>query len=1010
MPLQKQVVSLPFTKGLDTKTDAKLSAKPSRLENAVFRGGTLQKPYGSTALASAIDTGGNQTKGEALFAFDSELVRINGGTTYSYGQTLSEWVTKPGTATVCTHTLKRITRRPSTQLDFDHASANGITVTTWRDNGIHVAVYDEATGSFYQTGATALAGTSSCFFPRCVALGAKVMVFYAGGSSLFVAIVDTANPEATPTPITLQTDVDAGAYDAIAYGSSYVVVAYLIAGTPPNHVALFAVNSSGTVLSSPAKTTTAVTIGSADSPALFLHIDSNSVVYVGNTQAVTFPSGDRFATFSATTFAAVSSAGWLAISPSFPGGTGSYSLAFAEASPGAVTVFAAAYSPSSFMHVTVIGQSTVTTPTVKLNGTGGLTLQSDGFLLNGTPCCVVINESTLTLGASSVQPTAWVIDSGGNVLAKILPGTAYNAHSATNAGMLARTFTTSSGAIALLVGEQGRTTYTSQSGSIIKTTQGGVTRVNLSATPAGQVPNIRLGQAVYIGGSLPRIFDGQEVVEAGHNIFPEGVTAAPASGSNLSVGQYQYRVVYSWMNARGELQRSVPSPAATLAISSGANQAATLTIPTQRLCGRDAVGISTTQIEVYRTEANGLNFYRASSVSSPLLNDVTQSTVTFTDSSVTDAQLIANELLYTTGGVNDNPAPPAYTIACAHKTRMAIAGLDNPYEYRTSSVTIEGEMLRWNEGWGGFVPEATGPITGLASMDGNLFAFTTDAAYLVQGDGPDLLGNNNWPPPQLVTSVDAGAQSALSVVTAPDGIWFQSKKGLARLDRSLGFTYAGADVEAYGLATFRAAVLRPEVEQLWFHVDSGNDATFGSAVALVWDYHYSQWSVLTGANGATLGAQDACYWQGAYCRVNSSGQVLKESASTYLQNGTAISTVVETEWMKLAGLQGFARLWRALLLGAYGTDFTLTWDAAYNYVNTYNAADTVTVVGNGTYTVGGPFQLRRLFRLQKCESVKFRFADSAIGGNGLGMGLSDLTLVFGVRQGAWKLPPAQSVG
>lgn len=1007
MALVKENKDFPFAQGVDTKTDQKLSVKPSRIENAVFRGGTIQKPYGTTALTNALDTGGNLGAGEGIFSFDSELVRLNNGGCYSFGQGASKWSTKPGSAGIVTHNLKRITRRSSSQVDFDHVYvvATGVTVTSWIDNGLHVAVYDEATGDFYQTGATAIPGTgSSSIGSRCINLGGTVLVFCAGssGASLECAIVNTSSPSSTPTLVTLETDVTLGTssntWDAVGLGSSYAIAGYRSNST--GHLTLIAVNSAGTVLGSPAKTNTGLAV-TALSP-LCMHLDGNNVVYV------VVPPSAEFATFSSSTFAAVSS-GFVAT------GTGIAPLlaAFAEVNPGVVTIFmsGAPESPTVGIQTLVVSSTAVTTAAATLNGTRGLVLQSDGFLVNGFPAVLIMNDVSYA-GVSVLQPTGWVIDINGNVLAKILPGRAFNPHTTPVGGILCRPFVGMNGGTAVLIGEQGRTTYTSQAGNIITTTPGGCTRVNLVITKASQVPALRFGGAVYIGGSQPRIYDGQEIVEAGHNVFPEGGSAVASTGSNLTPGQYQYKLVFSWMNARGEIQRSIPSPAITINIAAGANQAATITFPTQRLCGRDLVGISKTQLEVYRTESNGQNFYRASSVTSPLINDITVATLNFNDNSVTDAQLINNELLYTTGGVNDNPAPPAFTLACDHETRMAIAGLENPFEYRTSSVTINGEMLRWNESWGGFVPQDTGPITGIASMDGNLFLFTQYACYLVSGDGPDLLGNNNWRPPQRVMSVDSGPVGTQSLVVAPDGIWFQALKGISRLGRDLSFVYVGADVEAYGMFTFREAVLRPEYEQIWFHIDQGNDATFGQGIALVWDYHYGQWSVLTGAIGATFGAQDTCYWNGSYMRVNASGTILQESTATFQQNGTYISTVAETQWIKLAALLGYERLYYITLLGTYFSDFTLTWDVAYDYAGTAPAVptytETVTLVGNGLFSAGGPYQVRH-HSGHACAAVKFRFTDSAIGDGGQGMGLSALNLEWGTKRGARKLPANQSM-
>jgi hypothetical protein len=368
---------------------------------------------------------------------------------------------------------------------------------------------------------------------------------------------------------------------------------------------------------------------------------------------------------------------------------------------------------------------------------------------------------------------------------------------------------------------------------------------------------------------------------------------------------------------------------------------------------------------------------------------------------------VANEILYTTGGVSDWLAPPAYDVACTHKNRLIIAGLEDPFAWQCSSQARQGEQLRFNEEWGGRVPTATGPITACASLDDKLILFTASTFYVVFGDGPDLLGNNPFSDPQAVAGADSGSSSA-TVVETPNGIIFQSARGLCLLKRDLTVEYIGADVEAYGGSTLRAATLRPEVDQVWFHVDDGSDLTT-HGTCLVWDYHYGQWSVLT-----SYGAQAACYYQGKYTRVRSDGVVFQEQSGTYTDSGSGYGWVLETSWIKPANLlQGFARLYEVLLVGQYNSNANLTWDAAYDYAGaptspTYNAADTITITGSGTFTVGDLFQVRRQMRIQKCEAVKFRFTES--GSSGQGIGLTAMDLLIGIKGGTYKLPASKTVG
>ena len=94
------------------------------------------------------------------------------------------------------------------------------------------------------------------------------------------------------------------------------------------------------------------------------------------------------------------------------------------------------------------------------------------------------------------------------------------------------------------------------------------------------------------------------------------------------------------------------------------------------------------------------------------------------------------------------------------------------------------------------------------------------------------------------------------------------------------------------------------------------------------------------------------------------------------------------------------------MLGTYASDFTLTWETAVNYASTDPTlpiwTETVTLDGASEFTLGGQYEVRHHLG-HKCVSVKFRFTDSDLRGSGEGMALSDLTLEYGVKKGAWKL-------
>jgi hypothetical protein len=138
-------------------------------------------------------------------------------------------------------------------------------------------------------------------------------------------------------------------------------------------------------------------------------------------------------------------------------------------------------------------------------------------------------------------------------------------------------------------------------------------------------------------------------------------TNSLATASNvgeMSDGSYSYVAVYKWTDNTGRDHRSTPTPVA-LEVDLTAStdvQAVKLQVPTLRVTNKENV-----VIEIYRTEDDGVEFYKVTTDASPLENDTTVDSVTFVDT-VSDEDLISRELLYTTGGVLENISAPASSL------------------------------------------------------------------------------------------------------------------------------------------------------------------------------------------------------------------------------------------------------------------------------------------------------------------------------------------------------------
>jgi hypothetical protein len=197
------------------------------MDNCVFRDGTQEKRYGRSVIPADIAGGGTQSAGEALFAREGELVRINGGTAYGFAEDQDNWVAKLGGNNYCAVAKTQLLRSSGTIGAFDHVIVNGIGVIAWfggytaATTGLHVSVYDVESGTFYQTGTTQLVGGGS-ESPRCVVLGTRVVVLVMNGTDLQSTSVNTDAPSTAPAALaTIRTDVlaTASTFDAFAYNN-----------------------------------------------------------------------------------------------------------------------------------------------------------------------------------------------------------------------------------------------------------------------------------------------------------------------------------------------------------------------------------------------------------------------------------------------------------------------------------------------------------------------------------------------------------------------------------------------------------------------------------------------------------------------------------------------------------------------------------------------------------------------------------------------------------------------
>jgi len=499
-------------------------------------------------------------------------------------------------------------------------------------------------------------------------------------------------------------------------------------------------------------------------------------------------------------------------------------------------------------------------------------------------------------------------------------------------------------------------------------------------------------------------------------------------GGNLTAGTRYYYAIYEWTDAAGEYRRSAtslpvaaitgdmddPGSLTTSSLSYGAdparntNKTNIIAIPTLRLTRR--VG-SSVKIGLFRTQAivgqlsGSVPAYRVTT----LTNDNTVDSVSYTDTAK-DADITSAEVLYTCSGELPNGPPPPTALTVNYANRLWCVDSEDPVSLWYSKPAKLGYAAEF--GLLGLTSIRMDPlgggITALGVMDDKLVIFKERRVYILAGDGPDVDGTGSvYGQPVLVTT-DVGCTNPESIVLTKDGLLFQSAKGIYLLDRS-GQVHPelGAPVAAFGTQSITSAILKPNTTEVVITSDTGT--------TLLWDYFYNQWGTFTGHQAVA-----AMLWSGNYVYLRSDGTLRQETPGLYTDAGAPIILKAQTSWLKMSGIQGFGRVYSAMVLGEFIDPHLLTMQFEFDY-----AQDTISEVwfdagnafatgpyGAGLYGSTRPYgggdgqgkqyQFRGRPSRQKCEAVRLTLYDTPQAGGSASLTLTALSLEVGVRPGRYR--------
>jgi hypothetical protein len=1009
MALQKRNLSLSLTGGVDSKEDAKqvLPAKLSLLENGVFTTPMkIRKRNGYQSLGGA-------PAGAGLKSFRNELALFSGTELYSYSAATNQFTDK-GAATSLELSTFPVIRNAYSQTSVNVAyHSSGLYCFTWSDSrgGFRFSVIDSATGqSVLQDSVISANATSAKPF----ALGRYFIICYYDASlSKLRYLTITAQATATSAVLTisnpsdLATNASSGNFDATVFlGRLYL--AYNTSDVSGG-ISIFYID--------PFLNTSALFTVAGENPSKGLTVFADSVL---SQIWVAYGNGTNIKHFVRDSTLATQ-----ILAPTISDTHASVLGLTGFASNGTAKIYYGDRNDIVSVDRTYIITNTLTNAGTV--GTASLFLRSVGIF--SKPFSYQNATYFAVWHWSLLQSTYFLVNaSTGTVVARWASGTA---------GGVAFTVSevaTKSAGVFVLPYLQLEKILTNRD-PFPKT---GVVAAQLDFSSSSAFIGVELGQNLHITGGILAMYDGVSFVEHGFHLFPENFSTAPSiSGGNMAAGTYEYFVTYEWTDSQGQIHRSAPSVGLSTTIASGSSGSVTLTLPTLRLTARNS-SASPVSIVVYRTLANGTIAYQVTSITSPLLNDTTVDTVQYVDTA-SDTALSGARLLYTMGGVVDNIAAPAASYLTTFGNRVMLFPSEDRLSFWYSEEVTPGDPVMFSDEFVKHVDSRGGDLTCGIEMDGKFIMFKKSGALYMIGEGPAPTGaQNDFTEPQFIPTA-SGCTEPRSLVLGPDGVFHKGLKGIYLLRRDLTDVYIGKAVEAYNAAAVVSATLIPNANQIRFCLSTG--------VALVYDWNVldeegiGQWSVFTNHAAVDAATFNCTYTEAqpdgttksvtkpTFAFLTASGQVLQEVPGLFTDNGAFIKLRLVTSHIKIAGLQGFQRVYRVFVLGDYVSPHKLRVQIGSDFSPVFtqeNYIDATSLVGPGKYgtddsvdgggaVYGGawiPYQFEIHLKNQRCEAVQISLEDvqTAQAGYGEGLSLSSLLLQVGVDERPMRLPASRRFG
>lgn len=486
------------------------------------------------------------------------------------------------------------------------------------------------------------------------------------------------------------------------------------------------------------------------------------------------------------------------------------------------------------------------------------------------------------------------------------------------------------------------------------------------------------GGGSIFGCSNPWIWDGQDAFEAGFVHRPYVIKAEPVTDSSGSLSEdtgddrHFLIVVYEQVDARGRVSRSPLSQIVQVQVTSG-KTAIDVTIKPLFFTARRP---NTVKINIYMCR-DAINYGLVATALNPTLpvGSLDEDDIKIR---ILAEATAASALLYTADGSLESGYPGLASHLIRWNNRVWIA---NEHTVAYTHQFIEGEQVQFPDT---FTEELDRYVTALTPLDDRMLLFSYDAVLYRSGEGPSPNGQGSSYSAWNFLTHEIGTINSRSVFHTMVGVFFESRRGLERMDQGGNFIHV-REVEDYfdqssGDRIIGVVSLPRDHQARLLYLDY-------SALALrqlVLDYTTNTWSRWQQTHGAV--AWDG-YFLGHYgdiavvgdtvYMVDGQGYVFVEQRAQQYDrllsetNGDPtsyhIDWAISSPWIKLDGIQGFQRIWRTTLafkLAAFAPLFTVTPPGAMTVTLTstgqpipVNYTTRVRATVNGTIGTSGKYKI-----------------------------------------------------